>query len=44
LDANPLQDIRNTQKIWAVISNGRLLTRADLDQVLDQVRAFAASH
>ncbi len=44
LDANPLQDIRNTRKIWAVILNGRLLTRADLDRVLDQVSAFAASH
>jgi imidazolonepropionase-like amidohydrolase len=44
LDANPLQDIRNTRKIWAVILNGRLLTRADLDRVLEQVSAFAASH
>jgi len=44
LEANPLQDIRNTRKIWAVIMNGRLLTRADLDRVLDQVSAFASSH
>ena len=32
LDANPLDDIRNTQKIAAVIVNGRYLSRADLDR------------
>ncbi len=44
LDANPLQDIRSTRRIWAVIVNGRLLTRVDLDRLLDQVSTFAASH
>jgi imidazolonepropionase-like amidohydrolase len=34
LDANPLDDIRNTQKIAAVIVNGRYLSRADLDKML----------
>ena len=34
LDANPLEDIRNTQKIRAVVANGRLYRRADLDQLL----------
>jgi hypothetical protein len=34
LDANPLDDIRNTQKIRAVIANGLLYRRADLDQLL----------
>lgn len=34
LDANPLQDIRNTQKIRAVVADGRLYRRADLDQLL----------
>ncbi len=34
LDANPLDDIRNTQKIRAVVANGRLFRRADLDQLL----------
>ncbi len=34
LDANPLDDIRNTQKIAAVIANGRYFSRADLDKLL----------
>ena len=34
LDANPLEDIRNTQKILAVVADGRLYRRADLDQLL----------
>jgi imidazolonepropionase-like amidohydrolase len=37
LDANPLADIRNTQKIRAVIADGRLYRRADLDQLLTGV-------
>ena len=37
LDANPLEDIRNTQKIHAVVANGRLFRRADLDQILVEV-------
>jgi hypothetical protein len=38
LDANPLNDISNTRKINAVVANGRLLTRQDLDRLLEQVR------
>jgi imidazolonepropionase-like amidohydrolase len=38
LDANPLDDIRNTQKIRAVVANGRLYRRADLDQLLVTAR------
>jgi hypothetical protein len=34
LDANPLEDIRNTQKIRAVVADGRLYRRAHLDQLL----------
>jgi imidazolonepropionase-like amidohydrolase len=34
LDANPLEDIRNTQKIAAVIVNGHYLSRADLGKML----------
>jgi Amidohydrolase family len=34
LDANPLEDISNTQKIWAVVVNGRYLSRSDLDAML----------
>ena len=38
LDANPLDDIRNTRRIRSVIVNGRLLTRAALDSLLATVR------
>jgi len=34
LDANPLENIRNTQKIHAVVMNGRLLARKALDKML----------
>ena len=34
LDANPLENINNTKKINAVIANGRLFQRADLDELL----------
>ncbi|HEV2992084.1 MAG TPA: amidohydrolase family protein [Candidatus Angelobacter sp.] len=44
LDANPLEDIRNTRKIAAVILNGRLLDRAELDQILAQIAAYANGH
>jgi imidazolonepropionase-like amidohydrolase len=41
LDANPLDDIRNTQKISAVIVDGRYLSRADLDKMLTGVESAA---
>lgn len=41
LDENPLDDIRNTQKIAGVIVNGRYLSRSDLDKVLAGVEAAA---
>jgi imidazolonepropionase-like amidohydrolase len=37
LDANPLIDISNTRKINAVVVNGRLLKRRDLDEMLNSV-------
>jgi imidazolonepropionase-like amidohydrolase len=40
LDANPLEDIRNTQKIRAVVADGRLYRRADLERLLADVEAF----
>ena len=40
LDANPLENIRNTQKISAVIADGQLYRRADLDRLLAQVEAL----
>jgi imidazolonepropionase-like amidohydrolase len=44
LSANPLSDIRNTQKITAVIARGRLQDRAALDRILIKVEAAAKRH
>jgi imidazolonepropionase-like amidohydrolase len=41
LDANPLDDIHNTTKIEAVVQSGKLLTRTDLDSMLDDLRTKA---
>jgi imidazolonepropionase-like amidohydrolase len=41
LSANPLDDIHNTQKIRAVVVNGKLFERADLDRMLAHVEAAA---
>jgi len=41
LTANPLRDIHNTRKISAVIANGRLFVRKDLDAMLAGVEAAA---
>jgi imidazolonepropionase-like amidohydrolase len=41
LNANPLDDISNTQKIAAVITNGRYFSRKDLDKMLTEVQAAA---
>jgi imidazolonepropionase-like amidohydrolase len=40
LDANPLADIRNTRRIRAVIADGRLYRRGDLDRLLAEVEAL----
>jgi len=42
LDANPLQDITATQRIHAVISNGRHLPRATLDVMLADVERIVS--
>ncbi len=39
LDADPLADIHNTTKIAAVVVNGRLLSRPELDRMLADVEA-----
>lgn len=39
LTADPLEDIHNTQKIEAVIANGRVLMRARLDELLATAEA-----
>jgi hypothetical protein len=41
LSADPLEDIANTQKIAAVIANGRYYRRADLDKMLGRVEIEA---
>ena len=41
LDANPLDDIKNTRKIAAVIINGRYLRRESLNKMLADVEASA---
>ena len=44
LDASPLADIHNTQRIRAVILHGMLLDRPTLDKVLSSVEKFATTH
>ena len=44
LDANPLDDIHNTQKIRAVILRGKLLDRSFLDELLTKEENFAKAH
>ena len=42
LDANPLDDIRNTQRIAAVVLRGRVFNRRDLDGLLRQAEELAS--
>jgi imidazolonepropionase-like amidohydrolase len=44
LDANPLADIHNTQKIRALILRGKLLDRSTLDVLLSSEEKFAAAN
>ncbi len=39
LDANPLDNIRNTEQIRAVVADGRLFRRSDLDRLLGTAEA-----
>lgn len=43
LDGNPLEDIRNTQEIAAVVLNGRYLDRAALDALLAEAERAATA-
>jgi len=43
LDADPLADIQNTQKIDAVMSRGRYYSRQDLDAMLERTAALSAT-
>ena len=42
LDANPLEDIRNTRRISAVVLAGRFLDRRDLDALLEEAERQAS--
>ena len=42
LDRNPLEDIRNTQRIAGVVLRGMLLRRADLDRLLESAEDLAS--
>lgn len=44
LDADPLQDIRNTRRIAAVVWGGRFFSRADLDRMLADIERLAGAH
>jgi imidazolonepropionase-like amidohydrolase len=44
LDANPLDNIHNTQKIRAVILRGKVLDRNALDELLSAAAKFASAH
>jgi len=41
LNANPLDDISNTESIWAVVQDGRYLDRSVLDRMLESARDSA---
>ncbi len=41
LEANPLENIANTQKIAAVVANGHYFSRGDLDKLLQRVETSA---
>jgi imidazolonepropionase-like amidohydrolase len=43
LDANPLEDIANTKKIWGVVFGGKFYSRAALDEMLRKVEVLASS-
>ena len=43
LDANPLEDIGNTRKIYAVIYRGKVYPRPALDEMLAKVQALAGA-
>jgi imidazolonepropionase-like amidohydrolase len=44
LDANPLTDIKNTRKIAAVVIGGRMLSKAELQSMMDGMAAEASKN
>jgi Amidohydrolase family len=43
LEANPLEDIRNTRRIAAVVMNGNYYSRQQLDRLLEEAAEIAAN-
>ncbi|HKV26119.1 MAG TPA: amidohydrolase family protein [Candidatus Acidoferrum sp.] len=43
LSANPVEDIANSRKVWAVVRGGGYLDRAALDSMLEKAKAAAAA-
>ena len=41
LDENPLEDIRNTRRIAAVVANGRYMDKSELQKMLSELEAAA---
>jgi imidazolonepropionase-like amidohydrolase len=41
VDDNPLADIRNTQRIHAIVTNGRLITRSERERILAEIEEEA---
>lgn len=44
LDADPTQNIGNTQKIHAVILQGRLISTSQRQALLEQIKRYADAH
>jgi imidazolonepropionase-like amidohydrolase len=44
LEANPVEDITNTREIHAVVADGQLYRRADLDRLLAEARQQGTEH
>ena len=44
LDANPVMDVRNSQRIRGVVLRGRFLNRKSLDELLLQAARLAESN
>ena len=42
LDANPLADIANTERVYAVVLNGRLVEAAERTRLLDEAKRLAS--
>lgn len=43
LSANPLENIANTRKVWAVVRNGSYYDRAALDVMLTRAKGLVAA-